>query len=61
LAYLAYISRGPDLEATLASKSDLLFDPEKKANDIYKFLLGKGVYDDMKKSFGGYCPWLPMH
>jgi len=36
-------------------------DPEKKANDIYKFLLGKGAYDDMKRSFGGYGPWLPMH
>lgn len=36
-------------------------DPGKKANNIYKFLLGKGVYDDMKRSFGGYGSWLPMH
>jgi iron complex transport system substrate-binding protein len=49
------------LEARVASKSDLLFDPEKKADDIYKFLLGKGAYDDMKRSFGGYGPMLPMH
>lgn len=35
--------------------------PENKANNIYAFLLGKGVYDDMKRDFGGYRPWITPH
>lgn len=27
-------------------------DPEKKANEIYEFMVGKPVYEDMKKDFG---------
>nr|WP_236681751.1 iron ABC transporter substrate-binding protein [Thermotoga sp. RQ7] len=29
-------------------------DPEKKANEIYEFLLGKAVYEEMAKQFGGF-------
>ena len=29
-------------------------EPEKKADKIYTFLVGKPVYDDMKKAFGGF-------
>lgn len=35
-------------------------DPEKKADDIYAFLLSKGVYDEMRRDFGGYSPWIPL-
>jgi iron complex transport system substrate-binding protein len=34
---------------------------ESKADDIYAFLLGKGVYDEMGRDFGGYGPWTPLH
>ena len=33
-------------------------DPEKKADSIYLFLLGKRVYSNMKKDYGGYDPWI---
>jgi len=33
-------------------------DPEKKADGIYLFLLGKRVYSNMKKDYGGYDPWI---
>jgi iron complex transport system substrate-binding protein len=29
-------------------------DPEKKADEIYKFLLGKELYAQMAKDFGGF-------
>ena len=29
-------------------------DPEQEADDIYEVLLGEGVYDEMKNTFGGY-------
>ncbi len=29
-------------------------DPEKKADDIYQNFVGKGVYQDMKDSYGGF-------
>lgn len=29
-------------------------DPEKKADEIYKFLLGKELYEQMAREFGGY-------
>lgn len=29
-------------------------DPEKKADEIYEFLVGKPVYQEMKKSYGGF-------
>jgi len=29
-------------------------DPEAEADEIYQFLLGKGVYQDMKEQFGGF-------
>ena len=29
-------------------------EPEKKANEIYKFLVGKPVYNEMKKDYGGF-------
>ncbi len=33
-------------------------DQEKKADGIYLFLLGKRVYSNMKKDYGGYDPWI---
>ena len=29
-------------------------NPEKKADEIYQELVGKGVYDDMEKTYGGF-------
>ena len=29
-------------------------EPEKKADEIYKFLVGRPVYNEMKKDFGGF-------
>jgi len=29
-------------------------DPEKKADEIFKFLVGKAVYEEMKKVYGGF-------
>ena len=32
-------------------------DPAKKANEIYRQFLGKGIYEDLKSEFGGYGPF----
>ncbi|MEA1939888.1 MAG: iron ABC transporter substrate-binding protein, partial [Candidatus Caldatribacteriota bacterium] len=29
-------------------------DPEKKADEIYTFLVGKPVYKEMQRDFGGF-------